>query len=278
MSKFSCLDLERLLREEQKSLPGDDPTKQQLLTFIETVHQMRKRVIVEGGDLVHSGISRPLAKAVMPERRRSREDTDPLPGNKNINSQELINAYETRIRNLERLLQESYAAARGAAIHRQEHIEEEAASLTRSFINNQGTDGSEDWKDAILIIHERIGLGPAPISVESTKQSILRYIDDMDANAKQMETMMQGHIAFSQFAVGKLVLFLPTVRKDVWSIFNVGAPNYYLRPDSLSDLMGDSGKQVSWLLGRIESLKAMVSAGKVSMSLSLFMFVEFQSI
>ena len=60
-----------------------------------------------------------------------------------------------------------------------------------------------------------------------------------------------------------MVLILPTVRHGIWSLFNIGSPNYYVAPSCLQNMLQTTSHR-DWLLGRISSITTMRSAGKES--------------
>lgn len=227
-------DLERLVKEDISTLSSEDPISLQLCRFLETLVQMKRRstVIPDDPNLEKSACSPSVA-----------------------GESEVLKTYEERIKNLERLLQENYAAARGIQRRSQggTEISQQVCDLSESIMRLTGDNTLPEWKAALIEVAQGLGVSAGHEDPVTLKTDILSAI----AGAEKK-------ISVSRFSVGELVLILPTVRSGVWSLFNVNEPHYYLHPQSLARIRQahDAEHNVDWLLGRISNIKTKVSQGK----------------
>lgn len=229
-------DLERRVKEDISTLSPDDPISLQLCRFLETLVQMKKRstVVPEDPNLEKSASSPSVT------------------GESGV-----LKTYEERIKNLERLLQENYAVARG--MQRKDpgstEISQQVGDLSESIMRLTTDDALITWKAALIEVAQGLGISTDYENPITLKTKILGVIADTDEK-----------VSVSKFNVGDIVLILPTVRSGVWSLFNVNEPHHYLHPQSLDRLRQahDMENNVDWLLGRISNITAKTSQGKSS--------------
>jgi hypothetical protein len=242
------LELEQEIRASEGQLEATDPLRIQLKKFLETIVQMSQRIMTES-------TSHFKTDSLSTSRRRLSEEKL-----RKDDNHELIKAYEGRIKNLERLLHENYVAA-----HKIDHestdlkIPEEAGNLARNNLTSQAE--AMEWKQAVDQIYDKLGLGPAPSSTTEAARLIISGYKESSALAEQLFNTLQQRVAFGGFEVGNIALLLPTVRKGIWSLFNVDCPNFYVHLDSLKIMLDDREKH-SWFLARIQKIESKKSLGK----------------
>ncbi|PJF18760.1 hypothetical protein PSACC_01449 [Paramicrosporidium saccamoebae] len=245
MISKNCLELEREIRASESQLAATDPLRIQLKKFLETIIQMSQRIMTENTNHFKTDSSSSTLRRRFSEERLRKDDNP-----------ELIKAYEGRIKNLERLLHENYVAAHNTSTESTEfRIPYEAENLTRSNSTSQAE--AKEWKQAVDQIYCKIGLGTTPPSIAEAARLIISGYSEKSALVEKL----QQRIAFGCFEVENIVLLLPTVRKSIWSLFNVDYPNYYVHPDSLKIMLDDREKH-SWFLARIQKIEPKKSLGK----------------
>lgn len=79
---------------------------------------------------------------------------------------------------------------------------------------------------------------------------------------QQLETKSKDVITIRNFQIGDVVLVLPTIRKGIWSLFNINSPHYFLHRESF-DLIDSCNGTTDWAVGRISRIEQSESTGKV---------------
>lgn len=258
--KHDCpddLELEKQVSETANKLPVGDPLKRQLIKLYETIHQMRKRVFIIN-DLPKFTIGGPKNFPV--------EGIEHVEGKVSIhrNDTALIASYESRIRNLERLLQEKYLAAHNLDTLMPSGKVKKLSEGTINVIEKQTI--HPEFRNLVDNTFKEHDVDNPPDSLPAMISQMFSELKLRDAALQNLTKESASKIAFKDFQVGSLILLLPTVRKGIWSLFNLDCPNYYVHPDSVRNLMtltNDSDNS-DWYLARIQSIVPKKSTGKKS--------------
>ncbi|KAH3662504.1 hypothetical protein OGAPHI_005756 [Ogataea philodendri] len=103
--------------------------------------------------------------------------------------------------------------------------------------------------------------------VETLARKLQKDKNQQKQELKALTTELDGKIAFRNFKVGDLVLFLKTLtpaseetngdEEQPWAAFNFGSPNYYLKNSKDGDGYIDLSDR-DWLVGRISRIESKV--------------------
>lgn len=91
--------------------------------------------------------------------------------------------------------------------------------------------------------------------------------EDLAIRLRSLEEKSKYMITTRNFEVGDAALFLPTVRKGIWSLFNINSPHFFLHRESYELIEARDGKQVEWVVGKISRIERSESRGKVCLCL-----------
>jgi hypothetical protein len=230
-------------------LGNQDPLKQQLLRFLDTVARMKQRLL-SPADSPGRNPSVEFALGLPHGASNSKTQSPTSPATtaaasatRSTSQDNLIQTYEERIRSLEKLLQTSYAEAR---------------------IQERKPDSFEQLRqleEEIVLLARNLNVGDGQ-QAKTSKALLLALGERFHKNLAMSDGTHSDTISIRNFAVGNCVLVLPTVRRNVWSIFTVDQGKYYVDPQSMDRLKEGSDGPREWHVGRIIQLTGLTSTGK----------------
>lgn len=131
--------------------------------------------------------------------------------------------------------------------------------------------GSRPKMGLFLGIDMRLREEAALLGDEEMREQLLKFLELLTNMTEQATSLYQKKASSSvdnisdftievkRLEVGSYVLVFPTVRNQIWSIFNVNHKNAYMKECGLSNSMGTC----KWCIGKINSIECRISKGKV---------------
>ncbi|KAG8843937.1 oligomeric, coiled-coil, peripheral membrane protein [Tulasnella sp. 330] len=102
------------------------------------------------------------------------------------------------------------------------------------------------YRDSTLSAMVDLDLNATPEIVGSD-----HTIQKWQKHCKKYEQRAKNNIAYRNFVIGDMALFLPTRKAPAWAAFNVGSPHHFLKPDGR---LKEQLKSRKWYIARIISV------------------------
>lgn len=132
--------------------------------------------------------------------------------------------------------------------------------------------GSMSEKGLFLGIDTRLREEAASLGDEEMREQLLKFLELLANMTVQATSLYQKKadnsvdsisdftVEVKRLEVGSHVLVFPTVRKQIWSIFNVSLKNIFVKAFTLSNSRGN----FKWCIGKVNNIECRISEGKVS--------------